>query len=113
MRNLSAVELKTHLDACASGDTGDDAGPLLLDVRQPWEFNQYRIEGSLLIPMADVPARITELDPQRETVVICAHGIRSYHVSNFLEHSGFEKIINLKGGVAEWARDIDHRSDIK
>lgn len=106
MRNLSAVDLKAHLDST-------DKDPLLLDVRQPWEYEQYHIEGSHLIPMAEVAARINELDPARETVVICAHGVRSYHVSNFLEHSGFENVINLQGGVAAWARDIDHRSDIK
>jgi rhodanese-related sulfurtransferase len=82
-------------------------GPLLLDVREPWEFSICRIEGARLVPMARIPQAISDLDPERETVVVCHHGIRSYQVARFLEQQGFKRVVNLSGGVAAWARDLD------
>ena len=76
-------------------------------MREPWEYDKAHIEGSLLIPMRSLPARLAELDPQRETVVICHHGIRSRMVCRFLESEGFARLINLNGGVDAWARDVD------
>jgi rhodanese-related sulfurtransferase len=100
MRELSARELYVHLK-----EAGEP--PLLLDVREPWEFGKASIEGSQLIPMRSVPDRLQELDRNRETVVICHHGIRSRMVAHFLERQGFSNVINLSGGIAAWARDID------
>jgi rhodanese-related sulfurtransferase len=57
--------------------------------------------------MRDIPSKIKMLDPQQEIVVICHHGIRSRQVAYFLEHNGFTQVINLAGGVAAWARDVD------
>ena len=101
MRELSATEMHDRLN-----QTGES--PMLLDVREPWEFEKARIQGSQLVPMRSVPDRLHELDPDRETVVICHHGIRSRMVGHFLERQGFNKVINLSGGVAAWARDVDH-----
>lgn len=81
--------------------------PLLLDVREPWEFERCHIEGSELIPMREIPSRIALLDSSREIVVICHHGVRSAQVSMFLAHHGFENVINLRGGVAAWAERVD------
>jgi rhodanese-related sulfurtransferase len=81
--------------------------PLLLDVREPWEFEVCRIEGSRLLPMRQIPAAVRQLDAERETVVICHHGIRSRQVALYLEHQGFGKVINLEGGVAAWSQDVD------
>ena len=81
--------------------------PLLLDVREPWEFDICRIDGSTLLPMSRVVASLKELDPERETVVICHHGIRSNQVALYLQRQGFRRVINLQGGVAAWARDVD------
>lgn len=102
MRELSAQELHAYLTAAAEQ-------PLLLDVREPWEFDKARIEGATLVPMRSVPDRLQELDPERETVVICHHGIRSRMVGHFLESQGFSNIINLSGGVASWASDVDRQ----
>jgi rhodanese-related sulfurtransferase len=85
----------------------DGEPPVLLDVREPWEFAICRIEGSLSVPMSQIPAAVSRLDPNRETVVICHHGIRSYQVAHYLEQQGFTRLINLDGGVAAWARDQD------
>ncbi len=100
MRHWTPVELEARLGF------GENP-PFLLDVREPWEYSICRIDGALLIPMRQLPARVEELDPDRETVVICHHGIRSYQVGCFLEQRGFTRVINLHGGLAAWARDVD------
>ena len=102
MRELNAAELRDYL-ATRKSD------PLLLDVREPWEFRICQIEGSQLIPMGQLPAALKALDPQRETVVICHHGIRSRQVAMYLDYQGFSNVINLAGGVDAWARDVDRQ----
>lgn len=77
--------------------------PLLLDVREPWEFERCRIEGAQLVPMREIPTRLAVLDAAQDIVVMCHHGIRSAQVGMFLENNGFDKIINLQGGLAAWA----------
>jgi rhodanese-related sulfurtransferase len=81
--------------------------PQLLDVREPWEWERARIEGSQHIPMREVPARMEELDPERDVVAICHHGGRSQQVAMFLEKNGFAKVHNLTGGVDAWSRTVD------
>lgn len=100
MREINVSELHHYLEDA-------DHPPLLLDVREPWEFEVCHIEGALLLPMAEIPQRIVELEPSRETVVICHHGIRSQKVALFLNHSGFSQVINLRGGIHAWALEID------
>lgn len=104
MREFSAPELKAWLD---SGKENF----ILLDVREPWEFDKARIDGSTLIPMRSIPSRTGELDPDQEIIVICHHGIRSRMVCQFLENQGFSNLINLNGGVAAWARDVDNKME--
>jgi rhodanese-related sulfurtransferase len=82
--------------------------PVLLDVREPWEFETCRIEGSVPIPMNSIPARLQELDDEAPTVCICHHGARSMSVASFLERNGFTQIINLTGGVHAWALQVDN-----
>jgi len=101
MRHFTPNDLKTALD-------GPEAAPVLLDVREPWEFQTCQIEGSQLIPMGKLPALLNTLDPTRETVVICHHGIRSRQVARFLEYQGFTSVINLSDGIDGWSRDVDH-----
>jgi rhodanese-related sulfurtransferase len=81
--------------------------PLLLDVREPWELAICRIEGSQSIPMQQIPQALAELERERPIVCICHHGIRSFQVARFLEFQGFGRVINLDGGVAAWAREVD------
>lgn len=87
----------------------NDEAPLLLDVREAWEFEICHIDGSELIPMQQVPLAVEQahLDPARETVVICHHGIRSRQVAYYLEQLGFNRLINLEGGVEAWAQEVD------
>ncbi len=81
--------------------------PVLLDVREPWEFQTCHIAGSLPMPMAAVPARQEELDPTQPVVCICHHGARSMAVGAFLERAGFEQVINLASGIHGWALQVD------
>jgi rhodanese-related sulfurtransferase len=83
------------------------AKPLLLDVREPWEFQTCNIAGSVHVPMGEIPARAGEVDRKAEVVVICHHGARSMQVAMFLEKNGFPKVHNLAGGVDAWARSVD------
>ena len=98
---LNVHQLKARLESA-------DNKPLLLDVREAWEIRLCSLEGSLHIPMGQVPARLNELDPQREIVVLCHHGIRSNRVAFFLSHQGYSNVQNLAGGVNAWAREIDN-----
>ena len=103
MRQISPAQLAQHLN------DAQQPAPLLLDVREPWELEVCLIEGSVAMPMGSVPARFPELDRDRETVVICHHGGRSAQVCMFLERQGFSSVINLAGGVAGWAAQVDPR----
>lgn len=100
MRQFSAQQLHDHLQQ-------SDDPPQLLDVREEWEFAYCHIEHSLLIPMGEIHTRLDELDPERELVVICHHGIRSRQVGRFLEYRGFKNVVNLEGGVEDWAEQVD------
>jgi rhodanese-related sulfurtransferase len=85
--------------------------PLLLDVREPWEFElaAIRIAGleTRSMPMNSVPQQLGELDPAQPIVCICHHGARSSQVVAFLERQGFEAVYNLAGGIDAWSTQID------
>ena len=101
MQHLSAPELAARL-----ADPAQEQ-PLLLDVRENWEFDTCHIAGSTQIPMHLIPIRVGELDDDREIVCICHHGARSMQVAAFLERNGFDKVTNLTGGVHAWAVQVD------
>jgi rhodanese-related sulfurtransferase len=83
-------------------------GAKLIDVREPWEFATARIEGSVLIPMGEVPARAhQELDPEERLLVVCHHGIRSMNVAVWLRNQGFEQAQSLRGGIDAWSCEVD------
>jgi rhodanese-related sulfurtransferase len=81
--------------------------PLLLDVRENWEFETCHIAGSAQIPMHLIPIRVNELEDDAEIVCICHHGARSMQVAAFLERNGFSNITNLTGGIHAWAVQVD------
>ena len=81
---------------------------VLLDVREPEEYSVARIDGSILMPMGDVPGRANqELDPDAHIVTICHHGVRSMNVAVWLRNQGFEKTQSLRGGIDAWSALID------
>lgn len=82
--------------------------PVLLDVREPWEFELARLEGAILMPMGDVPSRAhAELDPDSHIVVLCHHGQRSLTVTMWMREQGFDFAQSLAGGIDAWSRAID------
>ncbi|WP_293760783.1 rhodanese-like domain-containing protein [uncultured Aquitalea sp.] len=86
---------------------GQQEPPLLLDVREDWEYQLAHIKGSLHIPMNLIPLRLSELPDDRPIVTICHHGVRSYQVGLYLANAGFDDVISLRGGVEEWASVVD------
>ena len=101
MKNLSVAELSQWL-----ADTQRER-PLLLDVREAWEFALCRIEGSEPVPLGALSGFLSSIDPERPIVCICHHGTRSMHAGLALERYGCREIYNLVGGVDAWARQID------
>jgi molybdopterin/thiamine biosynthesis adenylyltransferase/rhodanese-related sulfurtransferase len=85
---------------------GRDRAPLLLDVREPMEFQLSRLSDALLIPLADLPERLGEIDNTRDVVVYCHHGVRSVRATAFLRSAGF-RARNLKGGLTAWIDRVD------
>jgi rhodanese-related sulfurtransferase len=81
--------------------------PMLVDVREPWEFELARIEGSLLVPLGELPRRVDELPRDRPLVMVCHTGRRSQNAAMFLAQSGFRDVQNLKSGVEGWAVEVD------
>ncbi len=79
---------------------------VLIDVREPHEYEINRIEGSKLIPLRDLPARIQELNSSDEFVVLCLVGVRSAEACEFLRSSGFGKVRNLTGGIRAWIEQV-------
>ena len=105
MQHITAPELAAKLAASAAAPEGER--PLLLDVRENWEFETCHIAGSTQIPMHLVPIRANELPDDREIVCICHHGARSMQVAAFLERNGFDNVTNLTGGIHAWALQVD------
>ena len=98
MRELGPAEVRARLD--------DDVPPVLLDVRERWEVETAAIEGALHVPMADIPGALGALPNDREIVVFCHTGGRSYTAARLLERAGFE-VANLAGGIDAWSREVD------
>jgi len=96
---ISADQLKEKLDA--------GQAPVLLDVREPTEWEIARLDNAILMPVAQVPTRVNELSTADEIVVYCKTGARSGRITNFLRELGFRKVKNLVGGIDEWAERIE------
>ena len=99
---MSVKELKSRLDA---KETRND-NFLLLDVREPYEFQIAQIGGKLM-PQNDVPNRLSELDPAQEIIVHCRSGARSQKIAELLKQNGFQKVSNVAGGILAWSDEID------
>jgi rhodanese-related sulfurtransferase len=100
---VGQISAREFLDRRAGG-----AGMTLLDVREDWEVQLAAVPTDVLhIPMGQIPDRLAELDPKKETVVICKAGGRSLQVAQFLSARGFSSVFNLTGGILAWSRDVD------
>lgn len=105
MRQITATELaRWRLEATALPAAEQ---PLLLDVREPWEVERASIDGTLAIPMRQIPNALAQLSTDRTTVCICHHGGRSMQVALYLESRGFTDVVNLAGGIHAWSEQVD------
>ncbi len=84
-------------------------GPVrLVDVRQPWEYENAHISGALLLPLGELPRRFrAELDPSETVICLCEHGVRSQHAAQFLAAQGFSSVATMTGGMAEYAGPVE------
>ena len=99
MQEMTATELKQRLD------NGEDIQ--IIDVREPLEYQYARIPNSVHIPIGQVLNRMSEIDPERETVVHCKMGGRSAHAIEALTRAGFKgNLTNLKGGITAWSNEV-------
>ena len=81
---------------------------MILDVREPWEAQLARLEGSVLAPMSTLGTGVMgDLPDDRDIVVLCHHGVRSAIVTRWLEQNGLERVFNLSGGIDEWSLTVD------
>jgi rhodanese-related sulfurtransferase len=87
-------------------DTGRSQ-PLIVDVREPWEYALCRIEGSLSLPLSELMSRQDELPRDRPLVMVCHLGGRSLQAAQYLDSAGFANVHNLRGGVAAWAAEVE------
>ena len=100
MPEITATELKQRLD------NGDDIQ--IVDVREANELDIAKLPGTIHIPLGQVINRMSEIDPNRETVVHCKMGGRSARAIAALKQAGFTgNLINLKGGIIAWSNDVD------
>ena len=94
----------TPRDLKSRMDRGDDL--FILDVREPHEYQICNLKGKL-IPLGELPRRVSELDSSKEMIVHCRSGKRSADAIHFLQKAGFKKLWNLKGGVLAWSDEVD------
>jgi molybdopterin/thiamine biosynthesis adenylyltransferase/rhodanese-related sulfurtransferase len=96
---VTASELALELAA--------DRPPVLIDVREPWEFDLAHLEGARLVPLGELPARLTELPAKSSLVTVCHKGVRSERAAALLRRAGFADVRSLAGGVDAWAEGVD------
>jgi rhodanese-related sulfurtransferase len=99
MKEIGPSELKERL--------ASPTPPLVLDVREQWEWQRAHMAEARLLPMGQVPEHLDELERNRDIVVFCHHGGRSRQIVLFLEQHGFDRAINLRGGIDAWSREVD------
>ncbi|THU02738.1 sulfurtransferase [Lampropedia puyangensis] len=96
----------------AQNHAASDEKPLIIDVREPWEWAIASIEPLAScelkqLPMGEIPSALNHLDPDRPTALLCHHGVRSQNVANFLHTNGFSTLANIVGGIDAWSATVD------
>lgn len=106
MPDVNDLEVSVH-DVKRMQD--EKADFLLLDVRQPQEYEHVKIDGAELIPLPHLAARLSELEQHRNRAIVvhCHHGGRSMQATMFLRQQGFANVKNLAGGIDAWSLQID------
>ena len=97
--SISPTELKERLKNAEKVN--------LIDVREVWEYEIAHLESAKLMPLSQFNEWVGNLNPEEEIIIMCHHGIRSANVCMFLLRNGFEKVINLDGGIDLWSKEVD------
>lgn len=100
VKDIEPKELHDLMQSCANGDC-----PVVVDVREPWEFRQGHVPGAILMPLGQIASRVAELDPERPVAVICASGNRSQSAAALFGQKGFKTVYNVLGGTGGWMYD--------
>jgi len=98
----ASLTLDDTVDVHTVASVKDRDDVFLLDVREQWEYDEGHIPGVTLLPMAEVPARMSEIPTDKEVVVTCRSGNRSGQVTDFLRQNGFDNVHNMSGGIVAW-----------
>jgi len=85
----------------------EDNEVMILDVREPQEYEFCKLEGSVLLPMSQMKERQDEVPKDKKVLIYCHHGVRSMQVVRYLRSRGWKQVINLEGGIDEWSQQID------
>lgn len=107
---MQEVDAKQFVQKYCKGALGD---ALLLDVREWEEWEEYRLEEAVLIPLGNLPAVSGQLDRQRKIYVLCAHGVRSQYACHFLMKAGFNDVVNVQNGLATVRHYLEERVDVE
>jgi molybdopterin/thiamine biosynthesis adenylyltransferase/rhodanese-related sulfurtransferase len=95
--------------ADAAAAAGRDPSTVLVDVREPFEWDIVHVDGARHVPLRDLPARLRELDGHADVLVYCHHGTRSRQAVELLRAAGFSKVRSVRGGIDAWAAEVDPR----
>jgi rhodanese-related sulfurtransferase len=106
LKTITAKELTQWLNPSV-GTSFTSKQPIVLDVREQWEWDLAHINPSVHIPMGQITSRFSELDTNTAIVCVCHHGMRSMQVAIFLERQGFSSVFNLTGGIDAWSNDVE------
>ena len=104
MIEMTPLELKEHIS--------NNPETVLIDVREPWEYDVVYFKDSIHIPISEIQNRMHDFDEQENIAFICHHGIRSRMVGIYFQQNGFKNTINLKGGIDLWAKTVDSKMPV-
>lgn len=100
--SVSQMSPQTLAERIERGDR-----PIILDVREQWEYDRAHLSGSILIPLVELQSKVGSLDRNAEYVVLCHHGMRSDLAASWLADRGFSRMSNLTGGIDAWSLQVD------
>ena len=107
MADITVTELRERID--------QGNAPIMIDVREPFEWDMQHLPGVEKISMGDIPGKLDEMADwkDKEVVLICRSGGRSGRITEFLKGSGFSGVRNLTGGMLAWKAEIDETFNVE
>ncbi len=98
--DLSQLDLEVDVQTVANIQDMEDV--LVIDVREQWEYDEGHIPGITLIPMGEIPNRLSEIPTDKEVIVTCRSGNRSGQITDYLRDQGYDNVHNMTGGILAW-----------